>query len=83
MAQTTYQDVLIRKIEVSTVEKLKQKAKSRKRSLQAEMKSILQRAAERQDKATRLESIRKLRGSIKNKQQTDSAILLREVRDSR
>lgn len=81
MTQVLYQDVLIRKIEVSTVEKLKQKAKSENRSLQAEVKSILQTAAHRHDKSARLKRIRKIRASINNKQQTDSAILLREDRD--
>ena len=81
MEQSAVQDILIRKIDVSIVDKLKLKARTQNRSLQAEVKMILQDAASRPDPLSRLETIRKIRDSISNKNQTDSAVLLREDRD--
>ena len=81
MAETMFKDVLVRKVDIATIEKLKHKAKRQKRSLQAQMLIVLRSAAEKTEPTDRLEEIRRIRASIKNRQQTDSAILLREDRD--
>lgn len=74
-------DVLIRDVDVLDLDKIKLRAKRQNRSLQAEMKIIFRDAAARPEPSERLNEIRRIRASIKNKQQTDSAILLREDRD--
>lgn len=74
-------NVLVRDLEPSVVDRLKLRAKRQERSLQAELNSILTEVANRPDPLTEMELLRKFRNSIKNKQQTDSAILLREDRD--
>ena len=81
MAQVLFKDVLVRKVDIATLEKLKAKAKRQNRSLQAEMQFIFRDAAERVEPSERLDEIRRIRASIKNRNQTDSAILLREDRD--
>jgi hypothetical protein len=81
MSEVLFKDVLIRKVEVAVLEKLKRKAKLKNRSLQAEMQGIFRDAAERAEPSERLAEIRKIRASIKNRDQTDSAILLRDDRN--
>jgi plasmid stability protein len=74
-------DVLVRDLDPEVVERLKTFAKEENRSLQAEMKEILTRAAQRLPRLSRLERIRKIKESISKRPQTDSAVLLREDRD--
>jgi hypothetical protein len=81
MAEVLFKDVLIRKVEISVLEKLKRKARSKNLSLQAEMQNIFRDAANRAEPSERLAEIRKIRSAIKNRDQTDSAILLREDRN--
>ncbi len=81
MTDVVFKDVLVRKVDTVILEKLKRKAKRQNRSLQAEMQVIFRDAAERSEPTERLEEIRRIRASIKNRQQTDSAILLREDRN--
>ncbi len=81
MREAIYKDVLVRKVDIATIEKLKHKAKRQNRSLQAQMLIGLRSEAAKTEPADRLEEIRRIRASIKNRQQTDSAILLREDRD--
>lgn len=81
MPEIEYKDVLIRNVEVSVLDKLKRKAKLQNRSLQSEMQFIFRDAAERAEPSERLTEIRRIRAAIKNRDQTDSAILLREDRN--
>ena len=76
-------DVLVRDLNKETIDRLKKRASRQKRSLQAEMKLILERAAEQPDPSDALKTARKIRAMIadRGQQQTDSAILLREDRD--
>lgn len=74
-------NVLVRNVEVSVLERLKLRAKRQNRSLQSEMNIILRDAAEKREPLTELELARKVKASLKNVQQTDSAQLLREDRD--
>jgi|CXWL01.1.fsa_nt_gi plasmid stability protein len=72
-------DVLVRDMETAVIDRLKTLARAENRSLQAEMKSILNRGSLRRSKQAQLEAIRKIRDSI-GPQTTDSADLLREDR---
>ncbi len=73
-------DVLVRDLETAVIDRLKVQAKAENRSLQAEMKSILNKGSNRVSKQTQLEEIRKIRNSITKPQKTDSVDLLREDR---
>ena len=73
-------DVLVRDLEFAVIDRLKTLAKAENKSLQAEMKSILNRGSLRRSKQEQLEAIRKIRDSI-GPQTTDSADLLREDRN--
>ncbi|MGB7208206.1 MAG: hypothetical protein WBD27_06050 [Pyrinomonadaceae bacterium] len=74
-------NVLVRDVEVTVLDRLKLRAKRQNRSLQAEVKIILQNAAEQREPLTELELIRKIRASNTKVNKTDSAELLREDRD--
>jgi plasmid stability protein len=73
-------NILVRDVEVSVLERLKLRAKRQNRSLQSEMKRILHEAAEKREPLSELELARKIKASLKNVPQTDSAELLREDR---
>ncbi len=74
-------ELLIRGLEITIVERLKTRAKEHKRSLQAELKSIVETAAK-----VYLEDAEKMsktwRKALKGKSFSDSAQLLREDRAS-
>jgi plasmid stability protein len=74
-------NVLVRDVEVTVLDRLKLRAKRQNRSLQAEVKIILQDAAARPESLSELELIRKIRASNTKVNKTDSAELLREDRD--
>ena len=74
-------DVLVRDVDILVLERLKSKAKRENRSLQSELSILLLRASEQDEPISRLDLVRKIRGSIKNVQKTDSVELLREDRD--
>jgi plasmid stability protein len=74
-------NVLVRDVEVTVLDRLKLRAKRQNRSLQAEVKIILQNAAEQREPLTELELIRKIRASNTKVNKTDSVELLREDRD--
>lgn len=74
-------NVLVRDVEVSVLDRLKLRAKRKNRSLQAEMKIVLQDAAARAEPLSQLELMRKIRASNTKINKTDSADLLREDRD--
>ncbi len=73
--------VLIRDVDGAVLDAIKLWAKRRNRSLQSEMKIIMQAAAERREPLSELELIRKIRASNTKVNKTDSAELLREDRD--
>lgn len=74
-------NLLVRDLDVSVLDRLKLRAKRQSRSLQAEVKIILQNAASRPEPLSELELIRKFRASNTKINKTDSAELLREDRD--
>jgi hypothetical protein len=75
-------DVLVRDVPKRTLEALKRGAKRQNRSLQQEVKTILERSAEG-DLAERLEPLRRLRDRIRERHpdQSDSTLMVREERE--
>lgn len=74
-------DILIRRLPKEVVTRLKKRAASKGRSLQAELKEVLVDAARPNDLAKVREIARQLRLRTKGRPQTDSLDLLREDRD--
>jgi antitoxin FitA len=76
--------VLVRNLDDQVLVKLKRRARSKGRSLQSELKAILDEAAEHSEKATLEEMLQRtapIRERMKERRQTDSLVLLREDRD--
>lgn len=74
--------VTIRNLDETIVKKLKKQAVDNNRSLEAELRDILNRAADRPSKAELLGLADRIKAMTpKGVQQTDSAELLREDRD--
>ena len=72
-------DVLVRGLTPAVVKRLKARAKNRGRSLQAEVKDILEREARLPDDV--LEGIRRVRAMTRGKRFSDSTLLIREDRE--
>ena len=78
--------ILVRDLEESTVEALKARAKANNRSLQGEVKAILEGAADDADRRRRFrESVeaRQAYWKAQGKTFSDSAEIIRELRDER
>ncbi len=75
-------DVLVRGLAPEVVGRLKAQAKHKGRSLQAEMKDALERAAARPDEADIPEGIRRVRAMLRGKRFSDSTLLIRATRDA-
>jgi antitoxin FitA len=75
-------DVLVRGLASQTVDRLKAQAKRKGRSLQAEMKDILERGARMPDESDIPEGIRRVRAMLRGKRFSDSAVIIRELRDA-
>ena len=73
-------NVLVRDLDQTVLERLKKRAVRNRRSLQSEVQMILSQAAGEREPLSDLEVARKIRASIKNRNQTDSVELLREDR---
>ena len=73
-------NVLVRDIDTKVLERLKKRAADKGRSLQSEVKIILTDVSNQPDQLSELEVIRRIKASIKNRNQTDSSELLREDR---
>ena len=75
-------EVLVRNLDESVVERLKARARGNGRSLQAELKLILEQAAQpaRPSRAAYRVLAERVRASLKEQTQTDSAVLLAEDR---
>jgi plasmid stability protein len=73
-------NVLVRDVETSILEKLKIRAAGNGRSLQSEVQIILKDAAAKAEPLSELETARKIRESLRVKNQSDSGELLREDR---
>ena len=75
-------DVLVRGLAPEVVTRLKKQAKRKGRSLQAEMKEILERGAQKPDDADLPEGVRRVRAMLRGKRFSDSTLLIRETRDA-
>jgi len=73
-------NVLVRDVETSVLDKLKSRAARSGRSLQSEMQIILISAVNRAEPLSELETARKIRESLRVKNQSDSTELLHEDR---
>ncbi len=73
-------NVLVRDIDTNILDRLKKRATGNHRSLQSEMQVILNEAAELPKRLSTLEAARRIKASLKNRNHTDSAELLREDR---
>jgi plasmid stability protein len=73
-------DVLVRDVDESALAKLKARAQGNGRSLGAELKRILEQAAQRADMASARASAEEMSRRLAGRQHTDSAKLLREDR---
>jgi plasmid stability protein len=72
--------LLVRDLSDEVVEKLKARARENRRSLQAEVKLVLEQAT-RFDRATALKRIEEVRKMLAGRPMSDSAELIRELRD--
>jgi plasmid stability protein len=75
-------DVLVRGLALGVVMRLKTQARRKGRSLQAEVKNILERAARIPDEPDIPEGIRRVRAMLRGKRFGDSSLLIREARDA-
>lgn len=75
-------DVLVRDLDAHTLELLKEQARARGRSLQAELKHILEQAARAADVRSALALADRVRGEFAGRPQGDSADLVAEDRTS-
>jgi plasmid stability protein len=73
-------DVLVRGLSPKVLARLKSQAKRKRRSLQAEVKEILERAAQVPDDTDIPEGIRRVRAMLRGKRFSDSTLLIREDR---
>jgi plasmid stability protein len=73
--------ILVRDLAVATVEQLKKRAKSNNRSLEAEVRGILEEIATREAKRESLIAFMEESRRIHGPQRTDSIDLIREDRD--
>jgi plasmid stability protein len=76
-------DILVRDVPKETVDALKRQAEDHGRSLQQEVKTILQTAGKRRHIADYVESARRMREKIASyaPHQTDSTLLIRKDRE--
>lgn len=72
--------LLVRDLEKSVVDRLKAQAERHGRSLQAEVKSILEQASQF-DRERALRAADRIRRRINNREQSDSVDLIREDRE--
>jgi plasmid stability protein len=74
-------DLLIRNIDDATVARLKARAADNKRSLQAELQAILERAAVTIDLDKARKVAERIQRQLRGRQHPDSAALIREDRE--
>jgi plasmid stability protein len=75
-------NVLVRDLDADVLKRLKAAAKAHGRSLQAEIHDVLERASTRNLAETRRLSAQWLK-RLRNSSQSDSAVMVREDRDTR
>jgi antitoxin FitA len=73
--------VLIRGLDDSVIERLRRRADGHNRSLEGELREILNVASQQVDVETARKMIADLRARLANRPHSDSALLIREDRD--
>jgi plasmid stability protein len=73
--------LLVRNLAQKVVDRLKKQAKAGGKSLQSEVKTILEDASNRVDRAAFFEGAQTIRRSLQGRKLSDSAALIREERD--
>jgi plasmid stability protein len=73
--------VLVRGLDDSVIERLRQHAESHHRSLEAELREILEHVLRQVDAATARDLADRIRGKLEGRPHSDSADLIREDRD--
>ena len=74
-------NITIRNLDDEVVERLKVQAKAHRRSLEAELRMILERAALTADRKAFVQQARRIAAMTPEVPQTDSTLLIREDRD--
>ena len=75
-------NVTIRNLDDDVVARLKERAKANRRSLEAELRTLLSEAAHRPSREDFLKLAKRIRDMTPDVPQTDSTLLIREDRDS-
>ena len=75
-------NLTIRNLDDAVVERLKARAKAHNRSLEAEVRTILEITARTADREAFIREARRIAAMTPNVPQTDSTLLIREDRDS-
>jgi antitoxin FitA len=73
-------DVLIRHLDASLITKLKARARAHRRSLQAELKHILEQAAQAWPRVDAIARVHELRAMFRGRKFSDSTVLIRRDR---
>ena len=73
--------ILVRNLDPKTVARLKKHARENRRSLESEVKRVLENASDKMTLAEFRSTAASLRASINGRRQTDSVLLLREDRE--
>ena len=73
--------ILVRNLDQKVVNRLKKQAKVEGRSLQSEVKTILEEASNRADREPFFDGAETIRRSLNGRKLSNSAILIREERD--
>ncbi len=75
-------NLTIRNLDDAVVERLKKRAKANNRSLEAEVRDLLERSVGPMSRDEFISLARRIRAMTPNVPQTDSTLLIREDRDS-
>jgi plasmid stability protein len=73
--------VLVRGLEEAVIERLRERAEGHHRSLEAELREVLEQASRQVDIATARELADRIRRKLEGRPHSDSAELIREDRD--
>ena len=73
--------VLVRELDDAVIERLKQRAQSHHRSLEAELREILEQVSRQVDVATSRDLADRIRRRLEGRTHSDSADLIREDRE--
>jgi len=73
--------LLVRALDDAVIERLKRRAESNHRSLEAELRDILEQASQQTDLARAVDLAHRIRSKLEGRPHSDSVELIREDRD--